>query len=443
MKKTLLFVFFIPTLLFSQPTLQPHIGQNTPPLLTDPICAISTFLGDFDTTGYAEGESVADFTLYKTNGDSIRLSDELMNGIPILLIGGNYTCPVFRGKITDINDMASYYAGQLKVYIVYGVEAHPIVDDSPYSGGVWVTSENFSEGVLYEQPDTYGERLELIDSLLANYSIIPEILVDGPCNEWWNNFGPAPNNAYLIDTTGVVMAKHAWFHRTPDNMWCDIDSLLGTNSGNCIFAGNNGTYDVILTTDSIVYDTPGAVLSVHATIHNLSSTDNVELNVLKQFIDIPAGWGTALCADVCYASSVSSINITIAPADSQEFVFYFYTSIVADSGYAKINFTNLNVSGNNLQQRYYGVTQEPSGISEMSKPVFTVFPNPANNTITIKSNIALSGESYNFTDGLGRIILSGKLAENQSTISIEQLPPGFYFLSFGSANAGTVKIIKQ
>lgn len=207
---------------------------------------------------------------------------------------------------------------------------------------------------------------------------------------------------------------------------------------------SQGTFDVVYTTtDSMVYDTPGAYMSIHTTIHNLSSTDSVELNILKQFVDIPAAWETAICTDICYPASVSSINLSLAPSDSQEFVFYFYTDIVADSGYVKVLYTNLNVPGNTVLHGYHGITQTSASIIEINQPAFSVYPNPTTDLINLKNNIQLKEETYFISDELGRTILSGKLLENQSAISIAQLPKGFYFLSFGNANAGTVKIIKQ
>ena len=57
----------------------------------------------------------------------------------------------------------------------------------------------------------------------------------------------------------------------------------------------SGTFSVALTTtDSIVYDTPGAFMSIHGTIYNLSSTDSVELSMEKQFIDILVTWETQI-----------------------------------------------------------------------------------------------------------------------------------------------------
>jgi hypothetical protein len=440
MKKIFLLCFLLPFVCIAQSSLLPHIGLVAAPANSDPICTIPVYTGEMDTSGYSEGNPVPDFTLYKTNGDSVRLSDELALGKPVLLVGGNYTCPIFRQKIVELNNIATYYSGQLKVYVVYGVEAHPIVDPSPYSGFVWTTSQNNNEGVLYEQPDTYGDRLEMIDSLEANYNIIPEILVDGPCNQWWQNFGPAPNNAYLIDTNGIVRAKQGWFQRAPENLWCDIDSLLGTNSGNCTTVGNNGYFNFSLTDiDSTAYGVPTDVLSIHGILRNLSSTDNVEINISKQFINIPTDWSTALCGDICYAPTVNSTNVTIAPSDSLNFTFYFYTGASADSGYVKVRFKNLNAPINTVNQRFFGVTFDPLGISENTFSTLNLYPNPTTENITFSTDL-LTGKSYFIIDNSGRVLINGIL-KNKTELPIENLSKGMYYLKI-DGHTKTYKIIK-
>ena len=203
-------------------------------------------------------------------------------------------------------------------------------------------------------------------------------------------------------------------------------------------AFSQGTFDVVFTTtDSMVYDTPGAFMSIHATVHNLSSTDSVELNIFKQFIDIPGTWETAICTNICYPSTVNSVNLSLAPADSQEFVFYFYTDLVADSGYAKILYTNLNVPSNTVLHGYHGITLSPLSISENEETPFSVYPNPASDKIHLKTN---SSGFYSILDEFGRIVLTGELTSGQSMLSLESLSKGFYFLNL---NGNTVKILKQ
>lgn len=166
----------------------------------------------------------------------------------------------------------------------------------------------------------------------------------------------------------------------------------------------------------------------------------IVLNIFKQFVDIPATWETAICTDICYSSTVSSVNLYIAPADSQEFVFYFYTDLVADSGYAKVLFTNLNVPSNTVLHGYHGITLSPLSVSEQHGLTFSVYPNPAIDFITVKSNKMVSDESYVITDELGRIVQIGALTHDQALISIQELPKGFYLLNF---EGFTSKIVKQ
>lgn len=201
-----------------------------------------------------------------------------------------------------------------------------------------------------------------------------------------------------------------------------------------------GTFSVALTTtDSIVYDVPGAYMSVHGTIYNLSATDSVKLSMEKQFVDIPGDWETAICTDVCYPSSVSYIEVSIAPADSQEFVFYFYTYLTADSGYAKILYNNLNVSGNSVLQGYAGVTQDFTGIKETESPGVSIFPNPALEFIEVHG--VEDDIPFLITDIIGKPVQKGHIRKGQTTLSIAALPPGTYVFVHKSGSG--VRFIKK
>ncbi len=416
----------------AQPVLKPHIGLSGLPADSDMICQIPIYQGNFNAAGYAAGDTVADFTLYTKDGNEITLSDLLLNGKPVLLVGGSYTCPVFRDKIADLNDMANYYAGQLQVYVVYTVEAHPVIDVSPYSGNVWTTSANQQEGVLFEQPKTYGERKVVLNALLSNYSIVPEILIDGPCNLWWSNYGPAPNNAYLINTDGIAITRHSWFHRTPENMWCAIDSLLSVNSGNCVQFGNNGIFSVTLDdVDSIAYGLPGEVLAVHSTITNHSTTENVIVRISKQQINVPNGWETALCADICYLTSVMQADITIPPGEKQPFIFYFYSDVAADTGKARIRFANLNNQSNVAVGRYLGITQEQSSVSAMVPATnsFSFYPNPAKHSLMVKSD---ETSIFELLDIHGKSVIKTMIRSGENQIDIKDVSNGVYLIRYST-----------
>src|SRR5688572_928433 len=208
--------------------LLPFIGLNSIPSPTANVCKEPFYLGNFYSTGYQMGDTVPDFKLYALNGDSLILSQSLTSGKPVLLIAGSLTCPVFRAKVATINQVAVTYSTFVNVYIIYTIEAHP-TDTSVYFGYVNVTSQNISGGILFKQPQNYGERKAMVDTMGSYFNLTAPVYLDAPCNNWWKKFGPAPNNSYLIGTNGVVLNKHGWFHKFPDNIYCDLDSILNFN----------------------------------------------------------------------------------------------------------------------------------------------------------------------------------------------------------------------
>jgi hypothetical protein len=422
---TLLFSFWIISPGFSQPFLKPSIGLSALPANSTPVCTIPTYSGSFYTSGYSIGDTVNDFRLYKIDGTPVQLSTVItQTNKPVLLVAGSYTCPVFRDRVAELNQMAAFYGSQLNIYIVYVVEAHPKSPYvSPYSGTVWTTSQNQQQGVLYGQPGTYGQRKSIVNTMQTNMTIVPEILIDGPCNEWWSVYGPAPNNAYLIDVNGIVKAKNGWYNKAPDNMWCSIDSLLGTNSGNCTTFTNQGTFTYTYELDTIEYGIAGDILTVHGWLKNLSTSSSVAVDLIKVQKNVPVDWSTAFCTDVCLPPTVDSTRVTIPPADSASLIFYFYTDNVPALGSVKVAMKNTANSSNYLERMFYGST-EVTGIETEGQEVLKVFPNPFANELVIDH----SGQ-YTFAifDISGKQVFSGSGA-GLTMLDAGHLTAGVYFI---------------
>ena len=220
-----------PPALASLPTLLPSIGVDHPPADGEPICTIPMVGPTYDSAGPATGSLVRDFTLYTSEAEPISLASLLARGRPVLLVAGSFSCPVFRASIPALNEMAERYRDRLEILIVYVVEAHPVVDPSPYFGVENVTTQNRYADVLVRQPTTYGERRALVDSLHARFAITPPIVIDGPCNEWWSVSGQAANHAVLLRPDGRIAAWHGWFRREPHDMPGEVERLLEGVSG--------------------------------------------------------------------------------------------------------------------------------------------------------------------------------------------------------------------
>jgi len=70
-----------------------------------------------------------------------------------------------------------------------------------------------------------------------------------------------------------------------------------------------------------------------------------------------------------------------------------------------------------------------------------LYPNPVVNILNIKTDNHLINQPFTIIDGLGRIVLKGKLNEFYTTINVEQLSKGIYYLKISGNSAS--KFIKE
>jgi hypothetical protein len=84
------------------------------------------------------------------------------------------------------------------------------------------------------------------------------------------------------------------------------------------------------------------------------------------------------------------------------------------------------------------------GINEFSKDnLFSVFPNPAQNVINIKAEAKLIGNIYSIFDNTGRVILTGKIKTQNTSIELGNLSSGIYHISVEGINKQTFRLIRE
>jgi hypothetical protein len=84
------------------------------------------------------------------------------------------------------------------------------------------------------------------------------------------------------------------------------------------------------------------------------------------------------------------------------------------------------------------------GINETSQDkLFSVFPNPAQSEINVKVDSKIIGSVYTIYNNRGRVVLSGKINSENTTIELGNLSVGVYMFSFRENMKQTFKIIKE
>ena len=84
------------------------------------------------------------------------------------------------------------------------------------------------------------------------------------------------------------------------------------------------------------------------------------------------------------------------------------------------------------------------GINEFTQDnLFSVYPNPANSQINVKVDSKLLESVYNVYNNTGKLVLTGKIISENTTIELGNLSGGIYLFSVGENMKQTFKVIKE
>ncbi|MFI5172836.1 MAG: T9SS type A sorting domain-containing protein [Chitinophagales bacterium] len=414
----------------AQVPLSSFVGTDHLPADADLVCEIPIY-PDVSTEleEPLEGELVHDFKLFTLDGDSVQLSALLNDMKPVLLIGCNYTCYVYRGKIDVVNEMKALYGDLINIFLVYTVEAHPVIDFSPYFGYENVGADNYAEGILYRQPTTYAERKAIVGDMLANMEIDVPVLIDGPCNEFWSNYGTAPNPAWLIAPDGIVFDAQKWFNKEPENMYASIDSLLGiVGTGEYDL---EGTFTAVDEGEAIYYGTVENTIAAHITFTN-TSIDDVLIDFNRINVDVPAGWITTLCTDLCYSPSVDSTTVFLTPGQTEIVRVDFFTDHIPASGMVEVECVNHYDPTNSFSFTINAESIAETPILDFNNAdQITVAPNPSNagEGFIINYLPESTDAIYTIYSMTGSVAATGNLRANTyNRIIVSELNNGTYLI---------------
>jgi hypothetical protein len=166
-------------------------------------------LSHFDTSAPAESAPAPDFELIDIDGNKVALHD-LVGDSPVVLQLGSYSCPVFRYRRFDMQELQREFAGRVDFVVVYTQEAHPVDSINPYVDRVWNPLINRIAGINVPQHKSAEQRRAQASATFDLVDLDSRFLVDGMDNAVWQQYGAAPSAAYVLDLHGNIHLRQAW-----------------------------------------------------------------------------------------------------------------------------------------------------------------------------------------------------------------------------------------
>jgi hypothetical protein len=135
------------------------------------------------------------------------------------------------------------------------------------------------------------------------------------------------------------------------------------------------------------------------------------------------------------AAGTSSVAFTPTPTQWQ-------TALINLGSYAGqsdllVRFQAKSGGGNNLYLDDINITENALGTEEQEKAGFSLFPNPAESRITIKSAAMMAGGTINIRDTRGRLVQTVQLTQSTPKIfdfELKSMSSGVYFVELQTVN---------
>jgi hypothetical protein len=135
------------------------------------------------------------------------------------------------------------------------------------------------------------------------------------------------------------------------------------------------------------------------------------------------------------AAGTSSVAFTPTPTQWQ-------TALINLGSYAGqsdllVRFQAKSGGGNNLYLDDINITENALGTEEQEKAGFSIFPNPAESRITIKSAAMIAGGTINIRDTRGRLVQTVQLTQSTPKIfdfELKSMSSGVYFVELQTVN---------
>jgi hypothetical protein len=242
-----------------------------------------------------------------------------------------------------------------------------------------------------------------------------------------NYIDVSDNNTLDLVSTFTISG---WYNTTATS--ANLYTLVGKSRDNSGGTGYVLAYGIPSSTLSLNWG-PNIVLNIPSTIYSsgwhfmVGTSDGSNIKIYMDSVMIQS-----MSTSPSLINSTSSLNI----GRENSILGRYFLGKLDDIG-----IWNRALTQTEITKLYSSNT---TSIQEtIEKENFKVYPNPTSNQINLRTNIRLIDANYSLTDLLGNILLSGKISNENTSIEIENLSKGIYFLNVGGDVKQTFKIVKN
>jgi adenosyl cobinamide kinase/adenosyl cobinamide phosphate guanylyltransferase len=123
--------------------------------------------------------------------------------------------------VARLEDLREQWSPKIEFTYVYIKEAHP--DDE------WQMSINEDQQVVFDQPTTFVERMDLAETFVEKMDVQTRTLVDDITNKVKACYAAWPERIYVIDAGGTIVYKGGMgpFYFDPDDLEGFLEERYG------------------------------------------------------------------------------------------------------------------------------------------------------------------------------------------------------------------------
>ena len=204
----------------------------------------------------------------------------------------------------------------------------------------------------------------------------------------------------------------------------------------------NFTFQMI--SDTVKFGQPaGMDIVVSSNIINTNTTA-IQIRVVRKQNNLPAGWDSYLCADICMAPFADSCEFYVNPSSSQELKVSFITTNVLDTANCLIVIKNLTAPGNTVTKRMWGITSTTAGMEENGTSAAgpRIFPNPCMDEVLILNPD--HGKIKCFDAKGKEIPLNSENNSGKTKVNVSNLESGVFYLEIPKSGSTVIeKLIRN